>query len=134
MTLTFDTEKYKKLLCQYQPKVIKSEAENEMALKVVEQLMYSDNRTPEENELYDLLVTLIEKFEQEYYQPGLTSTPQSILHFLMEQKEILREDLGKILGSQDIAKKVLDGELAIDRDRAKVLGDFFNVDWSLFIK
>ena len=75
MTLTFDREKYNELLCLYQPKVIKSEAENEIALKVVEQLMHSDSRTPEENELYDLLVTLIEKFEQEYYQTGVTSTP-----------------------------------------------------------
>ncbi len=134
MTLTFNQEKYKELLCQYQPKVIKSEADNETALKVVEELMHSDNRTPEENELYDLLVTLIEKFEQEYYQPGVTSTPQSILHFLMEQKGIVRKDLGEILGSQDIAIKVLDGKLKIDRERAKVLGGFFNVDSSLFIK
>ena len=134
MTLTFNQEKYKELLCQYQPKVIKSEEENETALKVVEQLMHSDNRTPEENELYDLLVTLIEKFEQEYYQPGVTSTPQSILHFLMEQKGIVRKDLETVLGSQEIATKVLDGKLEIDRDRAKVLGDFFNVDSSLFVK
>ena len=134
MTLTFDKEKYKELLCQYQPKVIKSEADNETALKVVEQLMHSDNRTPEENELYDLLVVLIEKFEQEYYQPGIISTPQSILHFLMEQKGIVAEDLVTILGSQDIVTKVLDGKLEIDCDRAKVLGDFFNVDSSLFLK
>ncbi len=134
MTLTFNQERYKELLCQYQPKVIKSEADNETALKVVEQLMHSDNRTPEENELYDLLVTLIEKFEQEYYQPGVTSTPQSILHFLMEQKGILQEDLATVLGSKDIAEKVLDGKLDISQERAKVLGHFFNVDSSLFIR
>ena len=134
MTLTFNQEKYKELLCRYQPKVIKSEADNETALKIVEQLMHSNNRTPEENELYDLLVTLVEKFEQEYYQPGVTSTPQSILHFLIEQKGIVREDLGAVLGSLDIAAKVLDGKLEIDRARAKVLGNFFNVDSSLFIQ
>ena len=99
-----------------------NEADNETALKVVEQLMHSKNRTPEENELYDLLVALIEKFEQEYYRPGVTSTPLSILHFLMEQKGIVAEDL----------VTVLDGE--IDRDRSIVLGDFFNVDSSLFIQ
>ena len=66
--------------------------------------MHSKNRTREENELYDLLVTL--------------------------------------LGSQDIAVKVFNGEFEIDCDkpdgiasqRAKVLGDFFNVDSSLFTK
>ena len=111
-----------------------NEADNETALEVVEQLMHSKNRTPEENELYDLLVALIEKFEQEYYQPGVTSTPLSILQFLMEQKEILAEDLVTVLDSQDIVTKVLDGDLDIDRERAKILGDFFNVDCSLFLK
>ena len=134
MTLTFNQKKYQELLCQYQPKVIKNEADNETALKVVEQLMYSDNRTPEENELYDLLVALIEKFEQEYYQPGVTSTPQSMLHFLMEQNGITSEDLVTVLGSQDVVTRVLDGKLKIDPDLAKVFGDFFNVDSSLFIK
>ena len=133
MTLTFNQKKYQELLCRYQPKVIKSEADNETALEVVEQLMHSKNRTPEENELYDLLVALIEKFEQEYYQPGVTSTPLSILQFLMEQKGIVAEGLVTVLGSQDIVTKVLNGELEIDRDRAKVLSDFFNVDSSLFI-
>ena len=61
MTLTFDREKYKELLCQYRSKVIKNEVDNEAALKVIEQLMHNHNRTLEENELYDLLVTLIEK-------------------------------------------------------------------------
>ena len=134
MTLTFNRKKYQELLCQYQPKVIKSEAENEAALQVIEQLMHSNNRTLEENELYDLLVALIEKFEQEYYQPGVTSTPQSILHFLMEQQKIAADNLVTILGSQDIVTQVLDGRLEIDCDRAKALGDFFNVDSSLFIK
>ena len=134
MTLTFNQKKYQELLCQYQPKVIKNEADNETALKVVEQLMYLDNRTPEETELYDLLVALIEKFEQEYYQPGVTSTPQSILHFLMEQKGIVSEDLVTVLGSQDMVTRVLDGKLKIDSDLAKLLGNFFNVDSSIFIK
>ena len=111
-----------------------NEVDNETTLEVVEQLMHSDRRTPEENELYDLLVALIEKFEQECYQPGVTSTPLSILHFLMEQKEIVAEDLVTVLSSKDIVTKVLNGELDIDRHRAIVLGDFFNVDSSLFIQ
>ena len=52
----------------------------------------------------------------------------------MEQKGIVAEDLVTVLGSQYLVTKVLDGKLEIDRDRAQVLGDFFNVDSSLFIK
>jgi HTH-type transcriptional regulator / antitoxin HigA len=67
MTFTFNQEKYQQLLLNYIPKVIKTEKENEKALKIVEELMHK-KRSPEEDELYQLLVTLIEKFEQEYYQ------------------------------------------------------------------
>ncbi len=40
MTLTFNSDKYKKLLSQYPPKLIRNEAENEQALAIVEELMY----------------------------------------------------------------------------------------------
>lgn len=133
MTLTFDRERYKKLLCQYQPKVIKNEAENEVALKIVEQLMHNRNRTPEEDELYDLLVVLVEKFEQEHYKPGATSTPLSMLHFLMEQQEIEEQDLIPLFGSKDTLKKVLQGQTDITLDKAKLLSSLFNVDLNLFV-
>jgi HTH-type transcriptional regulator/antitoxin HigA len=70
MTLSFNSEKYSELLVKYQPKLIRTEAENEKALEIVEELMHRSNRTSEENELYELLVTLIEKFEHEFYKPG----------------------------------------------------------------
>jgi HTH-type transcriptional regulator/antitoxin HigA len=68
MTLTFNPEKYKEILFNYQPKIIRTEVENEKALAIVEELMHRKDRTPEEEELYELLITLIEKFEQEYYR------------------------------------------------------------------
>jgi len=68
MTLTFNSEKYKEILFNYQPKIIRTEAENEKALVIVEEIMHRKDRTPEEEELYELLIILIEKFEQEYYR------------------------------------------------------------------
>lgn len=37
MTLTFNPDKYKELLSQYQPKIIRTEAENEKALASVDE-------------------------------------------------------------------------------------------------
>jgi HTH-type transcriptional regulator/antitoxin HigA len=88
MTLTFNPDKYKELLTVYLPKVIKTESENEQALIIVEDLMHR-KRSPEENELYQLLITLIEKFEQEYYQSNQQNNPSSMLLFLLEQSEKL---------------------------------------------
>jgi HTH-type transcriptional regulator / antitoxin HigA len=44
------------LLSEYQPKLIKTEEENEQALAMVEKLMHLSNRTPEQQELYELLI------------------------------------------------------------------------------
>ncbi|MBW4493585.1 MAG: transcriptional regulator [Oscillatoria princeps RMCB-10] len=67
MTLTFDGIVYGALLAEVQPKVITSEEENERYLEIVEKLMACQNRTPEQNALLKLLVTLIEDFEDEHY-------------------------------------------------------------------
>jgi len=133
MTLTFNSEKYTELLVKYQPKLIKTEEENQKALAIVEELMHHPNRTPEENELYELLITLIEKFEQEYYTPNQTTTPHSLLLFLMEQKEIKQSDLVGIIGSKGVVSEIVNGKREISKAQAKALGDFFHVDAGLFI-
>lgn len=133
MTLIFNQDKYKELLVKYQPKLIKTEAENEKALAIVEELMHKSNLSPEENELYELLITLIEKFEQEYYSPGQESTPHSMLLFLMEQQNIQQSDLVDIFGSGNIVLEVVNGKRDITKSQAKALGSFFKVDTSVFI-
>lgn len=133
MTLIFNQEKYKELLVKYQPKLIKNEEENEKALAIVEELMHRPNRSAEENILYELLIVLIEKFEQEYYSPGRESTPLSMLLFLMEQKNIQQSNLVKILGSENIVFEIVNGQWEITKSQARILGDFFQVDSGVFM-
>jgi HTH-type transcriptional regulator / antitoxin HigA len=119
-------------LSQYQPKIIRNEADNEKALAIVEELMHRRDRTPEENELYELLIALIEKFEQEYYAPGITATPHSILLFLMEQRKLEPADLVGVIGSETRVYEVVNGEGDIGKELALILGSFFHVEPSLF--
>jgi HTH-type transcriptional regulator / antitoxin HigA len=132
MTLTFSSEKYTNLLVKYQPKIIKTEEENERALAVVEELMHVENRTPEQESLYELLILLIEKFEDEFYRPGSASNPHSILQFLMEQQGVEPEDLVEVVGSKDVVFEVLNTGGEISQELAQVLGRFFKVDSSCF--
>ena len=67
MTLTINPESYGKLLTKYLPKVITNEAENERALDIAETLSNKPDLTPEEEQVLDLLVTLIENFETKQY-------------------------------------------------------------------
>jgi HTH-type transcriptional regulator/antitoxin HigA len=132
MTLTFNPEKYKELLTAYLPKVIRTEAENEQALAIVEDLMHRE-RTPEENELYQLLITLIEKSEQEHYQPNQQNSSQSMLLFLLAQSDKTKADLQAILGCSEIlVDEILNDNQKITPELAQKLGEFFHVEASLF--
>jgi HTH-type transcriptional regulator / antitoxin HigA len=54
---------------------IKNEAEYKRALKVIESLMHKATLTPEEDQLLELFVILVEKFELEQYPSQQLSTP-----------------------------------------------------------
>ncbi|BAZ06563.1 helix-turn-helix domain-containing protein [Calothrix sp. NIES-3974] len=133
MTLIFNQDKYQELLVKYQPKIIRTEAENDGALEIVEMLMHQKQRSPEEDELYDLLITLIEKFEWEYYCTHENSSLYSMLLFLMEQRNIQQSDLVGIIGSKGVVSEVVNGKREISKAQAKALGAFFQVDPGLFI-
>ena len=133
MTLTFNPDKYKELLTAYLPKVIRTEAENEQALAIVEDLMHR-KRSPEENELYQLLITLIEKFEQEYYHPNQQNNPQSMLLFLLEQSEKTKADLQTLLGSETLVDDILNNNQNITPKLTQKLANFFHVEASIFHK
>lgn len=113
--------------------LIKSEAENEQALGMVEYLMHRE-RTPEEDELYQLLITLIEKFEQEYYQSNQQNNPVSMLLFLLEESERSRNDLVAVLGTEYLVDNILNGQEKINTEQARKLGEFFHIESSLFME
>ncbi|WP_237396226.1 type II toxin-antitoxin system HigA family antitoxin [Okeania sp. KiyG1] len=101
-------------------------------LAVIEELMHIQNRTPEEEDLYELLIVLIEKFESDFYRPGATSTPDSMLLFLMEQQKVQPEDLVEVVGSSNVVLELVNGKGEISDELPETLGNFFKVDSSLF--
>ena len=132
MTLTFNSDIYSQLLSQHQPRIIKTEEENEKFLETVEELLSRSNLTPEEDALLELLVKLIEDFEDNHYQLNV-STPQSRLKHLMEARSLEQSDLVEILGSSEIVTKIMNSELEITKEQAEALEKFFHVEPSLFI-
>jgi HTH-type transcriptional regulator / antitoxin HigA len=132
MTLTFNRDRYKELLSQYQPKIIKTEVDNEVALTIVEQLMHLQDRTPEQDAIYELLVVLIERFEREFYKPDRENNPGSMLSFLMDQRDLQPIDLVTIFGSEAAIHDAIAGRVNIDRSIADRLSELFHVDRALF--
>jgi HTH-type transcriptional regulator/antitoxin HigA len=132
MTLTLNKLEYGTLLADIQPQVITTEEENDRALSIVESLLAEDNLSPEKEQILRLLVSLIEKFEDDHYQLA-ASTPHSILLHLMEEKDLRQTDLVGIVGSRGVVSEVVNGKRTISKSQAKSLGDFFHIDPSLFI-
>lgn len=134
---TIDPKKYARLLAKTLPRAIDSEEENERFLAIVDKLMSKGEkgRSPEEDALLGLLVTLIEKFEMEHYQleKTSTSTPLSILKELMGARGAKPRDLWSVLGSKGLASEILNGKRAISKRSAKALAEFFHVPAELFI-
>ncbi|ALF53160.1 transcription regulator with HTH domain protein [Nostoc piscinale CENA21] len=131
MTHTINSTIYGELLLHYQPRIIKTESENEQFLAVVEELLARPDLSPEEDILLELLVKLIEDFEAKHYQLN-ASTPGSRLLHLMDARNLQPSDLVEVLGSSEIVNRLLDGEQEITKEQAKVLGQFFHVEPELF--
>jgi HTH-type transcriptional regulator / antitoxin HigA len=137
-TLSINPESYGALLSKYLPMPITSEDDNERALEVVQNLMVIENRSPEENSLLELLVQLIERFEDEHYSfdaasQGALSTPRSILLHLMEEHDFKQADLVGIIGSRGVVSEVVNGKRDISKAQASALSQLFHVDVGLFI-
>lgn len=133
MTFTCYRDRYLELLSKYQSQSIKTEAENDEALAIVQKLINKNHRSQEENNLYELLIFLIEKFESEYYSLEKATSPHSMLLFLIEEKQVTFKDLVKIFGSSFILSEVLKGKREITYSQANLLGNFFQVHPNLFI-
>jgi HTH-type transcriptional regulator / antitoxin HigA len=125
--------KYGALLANALPAVIKTEVENERMLALAEQLIDKGaNRTPEEDQLFELVTRLIEDFEEEHY-PIPDAPPHRILRFLMEQNDLRQSDLLPIFGSRGYVSDVVNGKRAISKTHAKALGKMFHVSPDVFI-
>jgi HTH-type transcriptional regulator / antitoxin HigA len=127
----FDPAKYRRLVSKAMPAVIETEAENERLLAIVEPMMKRE-LSPEEAKLFDLLVKLIEDFEDRHYPLG-ESSPTATLQFLMEQRGLRQRDIVHLFGSSGVASEVINGNRAISKKLAKSLAEFFHVSPDLFI-
>jgi HTH-type transcriptional regulator/antitoxin HigA len=126
-------QKYGKLLAKVRPTVIRTEAENNRMLGLVEQLIAKgESLTPEEGELLRLLGKLIADFEEEFYHLE-DAEPHEILKELMDARGLKQADVGQLLGSKGRVSEVINGKRAISKAQAKALADFFHVSAELFI-
>lgn len=136
MIVNVDATKYGMLLMQTLPSVISSDEELERMAEETDRLITKGIKqgslSAEEENLLELLSVLIEKYEDEHY-PIPDSSPNEVLKFLMEDRELKQKDLLPIFGSSGITSEVVNGKRSISKAQAKKLADYFKVSVELFI-
>lgn len=90
-------------------KSIKTEKENERALKEIERLMTKPKLTKVEYDYLEHLFVLVEIFEKKAY-PLDKTTPQEMVKYLMDKYGYTRKDLEKQLGSPSRVSEFLSGK------------------------
>ena len=124
MISTSSQKTYTDLLIQYQPKLIKTESDYQKALTIVEGMM-SGKLTEAETALFELLVLLIEAYEEQHY-PMSKSTPGATLESLMHEFDVDTATLVKFIGSSEMVTEVVNGQREISKSQAEALAIFFN--------
>ncbi len=128
-----NAREYQRLLDRTLPRVIRTEAENERYIDLLSQLdARSEQLTPAEKELADLLTLLIEDFEEQHYALKAAS-PIEVLRELMRVHDLRQCDLTDIFGTRSIVSEILTGKRKFTTGHIRKLSRRFHVSPELFI-
>jgi HTH-type transcriptional regulator/antitoxin HigA len=125
-------QEYSDLVRQSVPHIIRTEAENDHYIQVLEFLDAKSDPTPAEQELADLLTVLIEQFEALHYALK-PATPIECLRELMAANSLKQKDLVDIFGTPSIVSDVLQGKRQLTTAHIRRLSTRFHVTPDLFI-
>ena len=129
MTATAAQE-YRTLLAETAPEAIHTEAENEAAIRKIEELAHKGGVA--ERKLIGLLTVLVEAFEEEHYPLSRKATPLEVLQELIEANGLKQKDLTDVFGTPSIISEVLHGKRNMTTEHIKKLSKRFNVSTDLF--
>jgi HTH-type transcriptional regulator/antitoxin HigA len=126
------TQEYRDLVSKTIPHIIRTQAENEHYIHVLESLCAAPHPTAAQEELVELLTLLIEDFEARHYALKPASPVEHIVE-LMAANDLKQKDLVDIFGTPSIVSEVLNGKRHLTTDHIRRLSQRFHVSPELFI-
>ena len=130
--MTYNPKKYSALLSATLPGVIDSLDEYNRIEEIFNGL-FKENRSPEEDKLFNLLANLLEDYERRTLPPLEESSPRETLKFLMAENNLRQTDLADVFGTQSVVSEVLKGKREITKNQAKALAQRFSLHVEAFI-
>jgi HTH-type transcriptional regulator / antitoxin HigA len=113
------------------PTPITSERQHEEYLSVLDKLASKDNPSSDEEKYAEVLITLIEAYEEEHY-PIADASPIQVQCALMDANNLLQKDLVPIFGSESIVSEVLHKKRNLNKTHIERLSERFRVSPSVF--
>ncbi len=127
----FATDKYLELLKQYPPRPIDNEEDLEMMQQVINRLLDKPQLTVEEREYLNVLGSLIYEYE-ENQEPIPDIYGLELLKFILEERNLQKQDLLSIFESKSTLDDILDGQQYLTPVYIKKLANFLNISPDLF--
>ena len=115
-----------------QPKVIKSEDDQSVALCRIDEIFDAQPGTPEGDEL-ELLVTLVELYEERAYPIGKPN-PIAAIRFRMDQQGLKQKDLVPYIGSASKVSEVLSGARSLSLAMIQKLTDGLGIPAEVLVR
>ncbi|MEJ5261454.1 MAG: helix-turn-helix domain-containing protein [Ignavibacterium sp.] len=106
-------------------KVIKTRKEYREALKKIDELWNAKPNT-DEGDLLELLVTLVEVYEQKHFKIN-PPDPIEAIKFRMEQLGLKQADIAKVIGGKNRASEILNRKRDLTAQMMRELHKKFNI-------
>lgn len=113
------------------PAPIASERQHEEYLSVLDKLASKEDPRGEEEKYAEVLLTLIEAYEEEH-QAIPDASPVEVLRALIEANGLRQKDLSSIFGSESIVSEVLHRRRALNKSHIEKLSKRFRVSPAVF--
>jgi HTH-type transcriptional regulator / antitoxin HigA len=125
-------DRYLELVRRFPLRPINTDAELDAAIRIVDELVDKERRTPPEEDYLDVLGDLIEAYEDEAIPVGEVSDADMLQSFLDDWR-VTQSDVAKGAGiAESTVSEVLSGKRRLTRAQIGKLARYFHVDPGVF--
>lgn len=126
-------DRYLELIHWFPLRPIRSDAELDRAIEVIDSLVDRDDLTPEEDDYLDVLGDLVERYEAKHH-PLPPISDADMLHHLIESRETTQARVATETGiAESTISEILKGKRGLNRKHIEVLAKHFKVSPAVFL-
>jgi HTH-type transcriptional regulator / antitoxin HigA len=113
------------------PTPIISARQHEEYLSVLDKLASKNNPTSKEEKYAEVLMTLVEAYEEEHHSIP-DASPVEVLRTLMDANDLRQKDLVPVFGSESVVSEVLHKKRSLNKTHILKLSKRFHVSPAVF--